>query len=132
MELLAISFLAVFSMNSQAMLCKSKGCLVKRNSKQVIIYFRGHVKGLGGKPGRIPSHNWVKSAKRVLQREPYRLKKYNVAASLYATGSSHLSLSNTEIRTILKVTGAKSHYIGLSFRWLFGYAKNAIKFKWGT
>lgn len=92
--------------HNQSISCRQKGCLLARESETLVVYFRGHVRGYPGHPGRVPQRFWAASARRVLTKNNYNLQRYKLKASLYATGSSHIGLSVDELLHLLLETRA--------------------------
>lgn len=103
-----------------------KGCLLKRNSRTVIIFFRGwaspsDMRNYRGERNRIHPSSWARSATDHLTRGEMALAPLELESSLFVVGSSHLGLTQAELDRILELTHADqlifaSHsggYVGL-------------------
>lgn len=90
----------------------SKGCLLKRESDTVIIFFRGWVSPneMGRYRGlrkQVDQAYWISSSRDILTRGEIPLQNANLTSSIFATGSSHLSLTTEELDHILDVANAR-------------------------
>lgn len=88
----------------------SKGCLLKRNSHQLIIFFRGWVSPsmanrYKGSRKEVHADSWRHSARDLLF-EDLKLGSLPLDSSLFVTGSSHLGLSQEEINDLMEESGA--------------------------
>ncbi|MCF8059662.1 MAG: hypothetical protein K9K67_10220 [Bacteriovoracaceae bacterium] len=89
----------------------NKGCLLKRNSRTLIVFFRGWVSPhmasrYGGSRKQVSSSDWAKAARDLLD-EDLRLKEIPLESSLFVVGSAHLGLSQAELVLLLEESGAE-------------------------
>lgn len=89
-----------------------KGCLLKRESETVVIFFRGWVSPsemhrYRGLRKQIEPAYWTKSAKDLLTRGDMIVGNANLTSSVFATGSSHVALTMDEMDSILEKANAK-------------------------
>lgn len=90
----------------------TKGCLVKRHSRSLIIFFRGWVSPsmanrYGGSRKQVSQRDWQKAAEDLLF-EDLKLAELPLESSLFVVGSAHLGLSQEELLLLLEETGAES------------------------
>lgn len=90
------------SLNCQLL---QKGCLLKRSSKKLIIFFRGWVSPsmanrYGGSRKQVAEKDWQAAAEDLLF-EDLALAGIPIESSLFVLGSSHLSLSMEELLTLM-------------------------------
>lgn len=90
----------------------NKGCLLKRESNTVVIFFRGWVSPndmsrYQGLRKRIDNSYLTKSARDILTRGDMIIGNANLTSSIFATGSSHIALSMEEMDLILEKANAK-------------------------
>jgi hypothetical protein len=88
----------------------SKGCLLKRNSSRLIIFFRGWVSPnmasrYGGSRKQVASKDWANAAEDLIF-EDLKLNDIELESSLYVLGSAHLSLSQDELLVLMEESGA--------------------------
>lgn len=106
----------------------SKGCLLKQNSDTLIIFFRGWVHPdemykYSGLRKQLDASSWQASGRDLLLNTPAHtpLAELNLISSIFAVGSAHVGLSETEMDELLEASGASyiifaSHsggYVGL-------------------
>lgn len=90
----------------------NKGCLLKRESDTVIVFFRGWVSPnemsrYRGERKRLNERYWVPASRDILTRGEIPLGKGNLTSSIFATGSAHLGLTMEEMDQILQAANAK-------------------------
>jgi hypothetical protein len=96
--------------------CQSltKGCLLKRGSDTVIIFFRGWVPdNRFGSRKQVPSRHWTTAARQMMLEGTQlgwnidqSLAQLDLESSIFTMASSHLSLSMDEMDRILELSGA--------------------------
>ncbi len=89
-----------------------KGCLLKRESDTVILFFRGwvepeHMKKYTGLRKRVDEKFWIQSARDLIYNGMMPLSRAEMASSLFVTGSAHLPLTQEEMEQILNAANAK-------------------------
>lgn len=88
----------------------NKGCLIKRDGKRLILFFRGWVSPhmanrYSGTRKAVGSKDWTKAAKDLIQ-EDLSLGKIPLKSSLFVLGSAHIGLTQDEIFMLLETSGA--------------------------
>ncbi len=88
-----------------------KGCLLKRNSQRLIIFFRGWVSPsmahrYGGSRKQVSQRDWAKAAEDLLF-EDLALAEIPLESSLFVVGSAHLGLSQEELLLLMEESGAE-------------------------
>lgn len=89
-----------------------KGCLLKRNSDTVIIFFRGWVSPSDmsryrGERNRVHASSWTLSARDHLLEGEMALAPLELESSVFTVGSSHLGLSQDDLDQILYAANAE-------------------------
>jgi hypothetical protein len=89
-----------------------KGCLLRRNSDTVIVFFRGWISPADmsryrGERNRVHQSSWTDSARDHLIRGEMALAPLDLDSSIFTVGSSHLGLTQNDLDQILEAANAQ-------------------------